>query len=155
MMRADKPKKVLFLCTGNSARSIFAEYFLRELGKNRFEAHSAGAQPTGTVNPLTLRVLKGDFHLDAKDSRSKSWDEFRDKKLDLVVTVCDSARQSCPVFPGSPKVIHWNIPDPAALSGSEEEKLRAFKAAAQAIRRRVQLLCALPDEKLATITDDR
>jgi arsenate reductase len=146
-------KNVLFLCTGNSARSIFGEYFLKELGKNRFEGYSAGAQPTGRVHPLTLQVLKEDYHLDAKDARSKSSEALKHVRFDLVVTVCDNARQTCPVFPGGPTTIHWNIADPAAVQGDDSEKLRAFRAAAQAIRRRVQLLCALPDDKLATLTE--
>jgi arsenate reductase (thioredoxin) len=146
-------KKVLFLCTGNSARSIFGEYFLKELGKDRFEAHSAGAQPAGRVNPLTLEVLKEDYHIDAAAARSKSSQEFDDTKFDLVITVCDNARQSCPIFPGAPKVIHWNIADPAAVTGTDEQKRRAFKTAAQSIRQRVQLLCALPEEKLASLAD--
>ena len=146
-------KKVLFLCTGNSARSIFGEYFLKELGKDRFEAYSAGAEPAGEVNPLTLRVLKDDYHLDAKEARSKPVDALKHIDFDLVVTVCDNARQACPVFPGGPATIHWNIPDPAAVAGTDSEKLRAFKAAAQTIRRRVQLLCSLPDGKLASVTE--
>jgi arsenate reductase len=146
-------KKTLFLCTGNSARSVFAEYFMKELGKQRFEVYSAGAQPAGSVNPLTLRVLQEDFHIDARDAHSKSIDAVKHVPFDLVVTVCDNARQSCPLFPGNPPTIHWNIADPAAVEGSAVEKLGAFRSAAQAIRRRVQLLCSLPDEKLASITE--
>ena len=154
-MRRIMPQRVLFLCTGNSARSVFAEHFLKELGKGRFEACSAGAEPTGRVNPLTLRVLKEDFHIDAQQTRSKSIDAVKHVPFDLVVTVCDNARQSCPLFPGSPPTIHWNIADPAAVEGSDLEKLRAFRGAAQQIRRRVQLLCSLPDEKLAMLADER
>ena len=153
MTTGPRKKKVLFLCTGNSARSIFAEYFLKELAKGRFEPYSAGAEPAGNVNPLTLRVLKDDYHLDAEEARSKPVEALKHINFDLVVTVCDNARQACPIFPGGPKIIHWNIPDPAAVTGDESEKLRAFKAAAQAIRRRVQLLCALPDEKLSSLTE--
>lgn len=146
-------RRVLFLCTGNSARSVFAEYFLKQLGQGRFEAHSAGAQPTGRVNPLTLRVLKEDFDIDARDARSKSLDALKHVRFDLVVTVCDNARQSCPVFPGNPPTIHWDIADPAAVAGSEAEKLRAFRSAAREIRRRVQRLCALPEGEPPTSTE--
>ncbi len=153
MTTGGRKKKVLFLCTGNSARSIFGEYFLKELGKDRFEAYSAGAKPAGEVNPLTLRVLKDDYHLDAKAARSKPVDALKHIDFDLVVTVCDNARQACPIFRGGPATIHWNISDPAAVAGTDGEKLHAFKAAAQAIRRRVQLLRSLPDEKLASVTE--
>lgn len=146
---------VLFLCTGNSARSIFGEYFLKELGKDRFETYSAGAEPASRVNPLTLRILKDDYDLDASGARSKPVDALKNVKFDLVVTVCDNARQNCPVFPGVPAVIHWNIPDPAEVTGTEIEKLRAFRSAAQTIRRRVQLLCALPEEQLSLITGEK
>ena len=91
MDREGHPYRVLFLCTGNSARSVFAEYFLRRLGGARFEAYSAGANPSGVINPLTVKVLRERFHVDASGARSKSWDEFRDIKFDFVVTVCDSA----------------------------------------------------------------
>ncbi len=101
MDREGHPYRVLFLCTGNSARSVFAEYFLRRLGGARFEAYSAGANPSGVINPLTVKVLRERFHVDASGARSKSWDEFRDIKFDFVVTVCDSARESCPVLAGS------------------------------------------------------
>jgi len=153
MTTGARKKKVLFLCTGNSARSIFGEYFLKEMGKDRFEAYSAGAEPAGKVNPLTLRVLQDSYHLDAREARSKPVEALKHINFDLVVTVCDNARRACPIFPGGPKIIHWDIPDPAAVAGTDSEKLRAFKAAAQAIHRRVQLLCALPDEKLASLTE--
>jgi arsenate reductase len=146
-------QRVLFLCTGNSARSVFAEYFLKELGKGRFEAYSAGAQPAGRVNPLTLRVLREDFRIDAHDARSKSIDAVKDIAFDLVVTVCDNARQACPLFLGNPPAIHWNIADPAAVEGDDAEKLRAFRSAAQELRRRVQLLCALPQEKFSALSE--
>ena len=96
------PYKVLILCTGNSARSIIAEYLLRRKGKGRFETYSAGSHPTGKVNPLALWVLKEQYDIDASDARSKSWEEFKDVKFDFVITVCDSAKETCPFFPGPP-----------------------------------------------------
>jgi arsenate reductase len=142
------PKKVLFLCTGNSARSVFGEYLLRTVAPLRFETYSAGAQPSGRVNPMTLRVLKEFFHVDASDARSKSWDEFKDIRFDFVITVCDNARESCPVWPGQPIVAHWGSPDPAAFKGTEEESFRFFRDVALQIRRRCQFFAALPMEKL-------
>jgi len=148
-MSTRKPFKVLILCTGNSARSIFGEYLLRALGRGRFETFSAGSHPTGRVNPLALRVLKERYGLDANDARSKSWDEFRDVKFDFVITVCDRARESCPLWPGQPVVGHWGSPDPAAVAGSDEVKYRAFVTVASEIARRVELFCAFSDEQLA------
>lgn len=142
------PRQVLVLCTGNSARSVIAEYLLRHKGKGRFVVHSAGSHPTGRVNPLALWVLREHYGLDARDARSKSWDEFKDLKLDLVITVCDNARESCPIFPGRPLTAHFSSPDPAAATGTEEEKQRAFVQVASQISRRLDLLCALPDVQL-------
>jgi arsenate reductase (thioredoxin) len=133
-----KPYKVLFLCTGNSARSIIGEYLLRRLGCARFEVFSAGASPTGKVNPLAIQILKDVYDIDASQSRSKSWEEFSDVKFDFVITVCDNARQSCPVWPGHPIVAHWGLPDPAAVEGTESEKYRAFEEVAAEIDRRIQ-----------------
>jgi len=143
-----KPYKFLFLCTGNSARSIIGEYLLRRLGGERFQVFSAGAFPTGKVNPFAIQVLKDFYNIDASDARSKSWEEFYDVEFDFVVTVCDNARESCPVWPGQPIVAHWSSPDPAAVEGSDEEKYRAFKAIAFQINRRLQLFTSLPLEKL-------
>jgi arsenate reductase len=140
--------KFLFLCTGNSARSIIGEYFLRRLGGERFQVFSAGASPTGRVNPFAIQVLKDLYNIDASDARSKSWEEFNDVEFDFVVTVCDNARESCPVWPGQPVVAHWSSPDPAAVEGSDEEKYRAFKEVATQINHRLQLFTSLPLEKL-------
>jgi arsenate reductase len=142
------PYKVLILCTGNSARSIIGEYLLRQKGRGRFEAHSAGAKPTGTVNPLALWVLKDRYGIDASDARSKSWDEFKGVSFDFIITVCDNAREACPVWPGRPVVAHWGSPDPAAARGTEEERRRIFVEVADEIKRRIDLLLALPDEQL-------
>ncbi len=145
------PYRVLFLCTGNSARSVFAEYFLRRLGEGRFEVHSAGANPSGIVNPLTLKVLRDRFHLDASEARSKSWEEFKGVNFDFVITVCDNARETCPVWPGQPIVAHWGVDDPAAFEGSAAAKERFFYQVAMRLYRRVQLLVSLPIEKLSRL----
>ena len=143
-----RPYRVLFLCTGNSARSIFAEYFLRRLGGTRFEAYSAGANPSGVVNPLAVQVLQERFNIDASGARSKSWNEFREIKFDFVITVCDNARESCPVWPGQPIVAHWGVDDPAALVGTQETKARLFLNVALTLYRRLQLFTSLPLKKL-------
>ena len=146
-----KTHQVLILCTGNSARSIFGEYLLRAKGKGRFDVRSAGAHPTGRVHPLALRVLRERYNLDATDARSKSWDEFKDVKFDFVITVCDSAKEACPIWPGQPVVAHWGSPDPAAVKGTEDEKFRLFVNVASQIARRVELFCAFPDDKLTPL----
>lgn len=143
-----KPYKFLFLCTGNSARSIMSEYLLRRLGGSRFEVFSAGSFPAGRVNPLAIQVLNDVYNIDAAEARSKSWEEFNDVEFDFVVTVCDNARETCPVWPGQPLVAHWSSLDPAAVEGSEAEKYRAFKEVALEINRRLQLFTSLPLEKL-------
>ena len=150
-MSTIQSKKVLILCTGNSARSIIGEYLLRALGKGRFETYSAGASPSGKVNPLSLWVLKDRYGIDARDARSKSWDEFRNVKFDFVITVCDNARESCPVWPGQPIVAHWGSPDPAAFEGTEEQKKRFFIAVASQLSQRINLFCALPEDKLQAL----
>jgi arsenate reductase len=142
-----KPYKFLFLCTGNSARSILGEYLLRRLGGSRFQAFSAGSLPTGKVNPLAVQVLKDVYNIDASEARSKSWEEFKDVEFDFVVTVCDNARESCPLWPGQPIVAHWDSPDPAAVEGTDAEKYRAFKDVAFQIYRRLQLFTSLPLDK--------
>jgi arsenate reductase (thioredoxin) len=121
----DRPIRVLFVCTGNSARSLMAEGLLRHHGGDRFEVHSAGTEPGG-VNPLTLRVL-ADAGIEASWARSKSVDEFLGQSFDYVVTVCDQARQVCPVFPGVHDALHWGYDDPAEATGTEEERLAVFR----------------------------
>jgi protein-tyrosine-phosphatase len=148
-MSTQKPFHILFLCTGNSARSILGEYLIRRIGQGRFISHSAGALPSGKVNPYSIRVLKEVYHIDASDARSKSWDEFKTgPHFDFVITVCDNAKESCPVWPGQPIVAHWGSPDPAAFEGTDEEKFRFFKNVAQQIQRRIELFTSLPLEKL-------
>src|ERR1700681_2136808 len=112
-MSEEKRFKVLFLCTGNSARSILAEYLMRKTDGRRFEPFSAGSNPKGQVHPLALRLLKEVYKIDASDARSKSWDEYQDVAFDFVVTVCDNAREACPISPGQPIVAHWGVQDPA------------------------------------------
>jgi arsenate reductase len=147
-MNHSAPLKILILCTGNSARSIIGEYLLRVKGRGRFEAYSAGAKPTGRVNPFALWVLKDRFNIDASDARSKSWDEFKEVNFDAVITVCDNAKEACPVWPGKPIMAHWGSPDPAAVEGGDEQKRRAFVDVALQISRRIDLLCALPPHQL-------
>lgn len=147
-MTPTTPFLTLFLCTGNSARSVFAEYFLREIGGPRFEVFSAGSHPKGAVNPYTIRVLNEVFHLDTTNASSKSWDQFQQIDLDFVITVCDSARETCPVFPGQPVTAHWGFEDPAAFEGPEDETFRKFRTIAFSIRRRIELFASLPIEKL-------
>ncbi len=142
------PHKVLILCTGNSARSVIAEYLLRQKGRGRFETYSAGSHPTGTVNPLARWVLREHYGIDASDARSKSWDEFKEIKFDFVITVCDNAREACPIFPGHPVSAHFGSPDPAGYEGTEDQKKWLFVQVASQISRRLDLFCALPDAKL-------
>lgn len=151
-MNRKPPYKVLVLCTGNSARSIIGEYLLRTRSKGRFEVFSAGAKPAGRINPLAVWVLEEHYGIKASDARSKSWDEFKRTDLDFVITVCDHAKESCPIWPGMPVLAHWGSPDPAAVEGTDEEKKRAFVQVAAQIARRVELLCALPDDKLLPAT---
>lgn len=147
-MSDEKRFKVLFLCTGNSARSILAEYLLRKTDRRRFEAFSAGSHPKGEVHPLALRLLQEVYRIDASDARSKSWEEYRDVPFDFVITVCDNARESCPYWPGQPIVAHWGLPDPADFDGPEDEHYALFKDAGRLLARRIELFCNLPLEKL-------
>ncbi|HEY7474720.1 MAG TPA: arsenate reductase ArsC [Vicinamibacterales bacterium] len=144
---------VLFLCTGNSARSIFAEALLNNaaLNQGRFRAFSAGSHPKGAVHPMALATLRAN-HLPAEGYRSKSWDEFSGPAappLDFVITVCDqAAAEPCPIWPGQPVTAHWGVADPAAVAGSEDDRRRAFRGALTHLRRRIELLVSLPIDKL-------
>ena len=146
-----KPLNVLFLCTGNSARSILAEAYLNAMGKGRFRAYSAGSKPGGRVNALALELLEKS-RIDTSGLRSKSWDEFARTgapKMDFVFTVCDSAAaEPCPYWPGQPMTAHWGVPDPAAVQGSDDEKRRAFRQAFSALSTRINLFVNLPIDKL-------
>lgn len=142
---------VLFLCTGNSARSILCEAWLNAMGQGRFRAFSAGSHPKGAVHPLALDLLAKN-RLPIDGLRSKNWDEFAQSgapQLDFVFTVCDNAAgEVCPVWPGQPVTAHWGIPDPAAAEGTDEEKRKAFFAAWNQLDRRLSLFVALPLERL-------
>src|SRR6185312_15395609 len=146
-----EPLNVLFLCTGNSARSIIAEVVLNRLGRGRFKAYSAGSQPKGQVHPLALQVLRL-AHYDVSDLRSKSWEEFATPdapKLDFFFTVCDNAaKEVCPIWPGQPMTAHWGLPDPATVAGSPEEIQRTFRDAYSILDRRISLFLSLPIESL-------
>ncbi|HVZ17541.1 MAG TPA: arsenate reductase ArsC [Terriglobales bacterium] len=149
---------VLFLCTGNSARSIMAEAILNFKGRPRFTAYSAGSHPTGKVNPYALRQLE-QSHLPTEASHSKSWDEFSKPGapiLDFVFTVCDNAaNEVCPVWPGQPMTAHWGIPDPAAVRGTDEQIQKAFRDAYVALDRRIGLFLALPLQSLDKLAIER
>jgi arsenate reductase (thioredoxin) len=132
-------RKILFLCTGNSARSILAELILRQLAGDRLEVASAGSFPKGQVHPLALETLR-ELGLDTAAARSKSWTELEGVELDLVITLCDDAREACPIWPGQPVVAHWGMPDPAAVAGTHEERLAAFRDTARVLQRRLELL---------------
>jgi len=143
----DKIFNTLFLCTGNSARSIMAEAILNRLGQGRFRAYSAGSQPKGQVNPHTIQLLQS-LGYDTSLFRSKSWSEFAKPgapALDFVFTVCDNAAgEVCPVWPGQPMTAHWGVPDPAEASGSEAEIAMAFKDAYRMLHQRIGIFVALP-----------
>jgi arsenate reductase len=145
------PYHVLFLCTGNSARSVLAEAILGRVGGDRFRAHSAGSHPRGEVHPLARRVLE-EHGYETAGLRSKSWDEFAragGPALDFVFTVCDSAAgEACPVWPGQPMTAHWGLDDPAAFEGSEAEQRLVFRRAFVVLERRIQLFASLSLEAL-------
>ena len=150
-MPAGRVYNVLFLCTGNSARSILAEALIDHWGKGRFKGYSAGSFPKGAVHPLALDLLEK-AHLDTRGLRSKSWDEFAKPGapvMDFVFTVCDQAAgEICPMWPGNPVTAHWGVPDPAAVEGPAAEKTRAFRYAYQALESRIKLFTSLRLEAL-------
>lgn len=145
------PLNVLFLCTGNSARSIMAEAYLNASGRGRFVAYSAGSRPTGKVNALALDLLAKN-RMPTSGLRSKSWDEFARPgapRLDFVFTVCDSAAgEVCPIWPGQPMTAHWGVQDPAAVQGTDEERRKAFLRAFTELTTRINLFMSLPIDKL-------
>ena len=147
----DKTYNVLFLCTGNSARSIMAEAILNVLGHGRFKAYSAGSHPSGQVQPMA-RELAEAIGFDASQVRSKNWDEFAVEgapEMDIVITVCDNAAgEACPVWLGHPALAHWGVPDPVSATGDEEDRRRAYTAAFATLRRRIELLLSLPLQSL-------
>ena len=147
----EQPFNVLFLCTGNSARSILAESILNQIGNGRFNAFSAGSHPSGSVNPQALELLKKNG-LPSTDLRSKSWDEFASPEapaLDFVFTVCDNAAgEVCPIWPGQPMTAHWGIEDPALIEGNDAAKRDAVSTAFRLLNRRISLFVNLPMSKL-------
>lgn len=146
-----KKYNVLFLCTGNSARSIMAERLLAHWGKDKFNSFSAGSHPAGLVNPVAIKNLKN-HGLSVDGLRSKSWEEFAvpgAPVMDFVFTLCDNAAgESCPIWPGQPMTAHWGVEDPAAVEGSEEKKLAAFNRIGMYLENRIKLFVALPFSKL-------
>jgi arsenate reductase len=143
----DRPFNVLFLCTGNSARSILAESLMNHWGKDRIRAYSAGSHPTGVVHPIALALLK-QMKFPTEGLRSKAWEEFAKPgalPIDFVITVCDNAAgEMCPIWPGQPTKAHWGIPDPASVEGSDTEKWMAFRDAFRALENRIKLFLNLP-----------
>ena len=157
-MTTEAAYNALFICTGNSARSILAEGILNKLGQGRFRAYSAGSQPKGEVHPLALATLER-LHMPTTGYRSKSWDEFvapGAPVFDFIFTVCDTAAgEACPFGPAKPVSAHWGVPDPAAVEGSEEQRLKAFKDAALILRRRIELFLSLPLQRLDAMSLQR
>jgi arsenate reductase len=145
------PFNILFLCTGNSARSILAEGLMNHLSEGRFKAYSAGSQPTGRVNPLAIETLQA-LGCETDGMSSKSWDVFAGEdapKMDFVITVCDNAAgETCPYWPGTPMTAHWGFPDPSHVEGDDGARRAAFAKTAQAITQRLRLLLSLPMQKL-------
>jgi protein-tyrosine-phosphatase len=152
---SEKPFNTLFLCTGNSARSIIAEAILNKVGQGNFQAHSAGSQPKGQVNPNTIQLLQG-LGYDTSGFRSKSWNEFARPgapSLDFVFTVCDNAAgEACPVWPGQPMTAHWGVPDPAEAQGSAAEIALAFKDAYRMLFQRIGIFTALQIRSLDNLS---
>ena len=150
-----QPYNILFLCTGNSARSILAEGLVNHLSHGRFKGYSAGSQPMGRVNPLALETLQS-LGCETDGMSSKSWDVFAGPdapKMDFVITVCDSAAgEACPYWPGTPMTAHWGFPDPSHIDGDDEAKRLAFAKTAQAITHRLRLFLSLPMDKLDTLS---
>jgi len=154
MSETQQPLNVLFLCTHNSARSILAEALLNDMGSGRFKAYSAGSSPRDNQqpNPLGLQVLQN-AGISTEGLRSKSWDEFASPdapQMDLIITVCDNAAgEVCPIWPGHPATAHWGYADPSEGDGTDEQKLEAFRQTLHAMKRRLELLVSLPEDKLA------
>jgi protein-tyrosine-phosphatase len=155
VVSSNQPLNVLFLCSGNSARSIMAEAILNRLGMGKFKGYSAGSHPKGAVNPHTLTVLRKS-NFDVSKLRSKSWAEFTSPdapKLDFVFTVCDdAAKEACPIWPGQPMTAHWGLPDPAKAQGTEAEQALAFADAYRMLYQRISILVSLPLDKLSKLS---
>jgi len=155
IVSSQEPLNVLFLCTGNSARSIMAEAILNRLGRGKFKGFSAGSQPAGYVHPLAVQMLRN-AHFDVSDAHSKPWDEFARSdapNLDFVFTVCDNAaREICPVWPGQPLTAHWGLPDPAKATGTDAEKAAAFADTMRMLNQRIGIFVSLPLDKLSKLS---
>ena len=155
---SERVYNVMFLCTGNSARSIMAESILRQVGAARFRAYSAGSQPAGRVNPFAIELLERN-RMPTDGLRSKNWDEFAQSgapELDFVFTVCDNAAgEICPVWPGQPMTAHWGIPDPAAVEGSDDARRKAFAEASRTLLNRIRVFASLPLDKLDRLSLQR
>lgn len=148
------PYRVLILCTGNSARSQIGEALLATKGAGRFEAVSAGSQPAPGVNPFATRVL-AEAGIPWEGKQPKGLDGLDKQRWDFVITVCDRAKEACPVLPGTPVLAHWGMPDPAEVEGTDEQKLKAFRDTLVTLRRRIDLLLALPMDKLDRLSLER
>jgi protein-tyrosine-phosphatase len=148
------PYNVLFLCTGNSARSVFAESLINRWGQGRFRGYSAGSHPKGEVHPLTLEILRR-FNFPTEGLRSKDWNEFATSdapKMDFVFTVCDkAAAESCPIWPGQPMTAHWGVPDPVAAQGDEVTRMDAFRTAFRELENRIKIFVSLPFDSLDSL----
>ena len=153
----DRVFNVLFLCTHNSARSVMAEALLNTIGREKFQAFSAGSSPSGRVNPFAIEMARTIGYL-TENIRSKSWDDFAKpgaRHMDIIITVCDNAAgEACPFWPGHPATAHWGFPDPSNETGTDEDKRNAFNQVFHAIRRRIDLLVSLPVEKLERLALD-
>jgi arsenate reductase (thioredoxin) len=155
VVSTQKPLNVLFLCTGNSARSQMAEVILNRLGAGKFKAFSAGSQPAGYVHPMAVQMLRN-AHYDTSKLRSKSWGEFAGPDappLDFVFTVCDNtAKEVCPIWPGQPMTAHWGLPDPAKAEGTDAEKAAAFADTMRMLNQRIGIFVSLPLDKLSKLS---
>ena len=147
-------KRILFLCTGNSCRSQMAEVLMNHLGGDRFIAFSAGSFPSGSVHPLAIETMR-EMGLDISQNKSKSLDVYVNELWDIIITVCDNAKESCPIFPGQKIGAHWGFEDPAKFEGTDEQKRLFFRKIATEIERRIRLLLALPEDKLPFLEYER
>jgi arsenate reductase len=147
-------RRILFLCTGNSARSQIAEALVAAKGSDRFDAASAGSKRAGRVNPLAIEALR-QVGIEWSGREPKGLDAVQEQAWDIVITVCDRAKEACPIFPGRPATAHWGMDDPAEVEGTEDERLRAFVLTRQLLARRIDLLLALPLEKLDRLSLER
>lgn len=157
-MTVERPLNVLFLCTGNSARSIVAEAIINRLGNGKFKGHSAGSMPTGKVDPMALELLNR-LNYDTSTARSKSWEEFTAPsapELDFVFTVCDNAtNEVCPIWPGQPMTAHWGLPDPVAVEGDEAQRALAFADTYRMLNNRIGIFTSLPLSSLDSLSLQR